>query len=280
MQHVVSVKNLDSLQYLWLTPIGAVFFHALYRILKRRLMPTISTLLSTDGEPGEVPLSLLAAEVSEKLVSIVYSIICSVASIAILWQARNDILRGQAPVLVPFTYFIMWYFAYDLYAMYDVYCLRTSACGSFLKKVTTFCHANAAIVTHHVVILVIGVPLDIMYVWRKDLGDFIIGCFMVHDVSNTFLHTTLILKLMKQTHRQVFQLCAVLTVCSFVIFRLLTYPFMIFAYTYQYNLSTVQALSTMKVHCHAFFWSAFALQVHWFCAIIRVYLKQLSKKTE
>eukprot|EP00731_Ephydatia_muelleri_P023052 Em0015g635a len=252
------------------------------------------------SDSSEAPLSL-TAEVSEKLVSSTYAIVCSVASIVILWQARNDMLRGQAPILVPFTYFIMWYFVYDLYAMYDSYCLRMSLRGSFLKKATTFCRTNIAIVAHHVVILLIGVPLDIvsghflpipcmytliipnlscmqMYVWRKDLGDFIIGCFMIHDMANPFLHTTHILKLLNQTNSKVFQMCAVMTVCSFAVFRLLTYPFMIAVYTYQYDLSTLQALSTMKVHCHAFFWSALALQVHWFYGIIRVYRKHLQKK--
>lgn len=83
---------------------------------------------------------------------------------------------------------------------------------------------------------------------------------------------------LNQTNSKVFQMCAVMTVCSFAVFRLLTYPFMIAVYTYQYDLSTLQALSTMKVHCHAFFWSALALQVHWFYGIIRVYRKHLQKK--
>lgn len=42
-----------------------------------------------------------------------------------------------------------------------------------------------------------------MYMWRKDMGDFIIGCFMVHDMANPFLHTTLILKLVSVGHMQV-----------------------------------------------------------------------------
>lgn len=79
----------------------------------------------------------------------------------VLWL-MVDVYLHRAPVLVPFTYFISWYFVYDLYAMYDSYCLRMSLQGSFLKKVATFCQANMAIVIHHVVILVIGVPLDIV----------------------------------------------------------------------------------------------------------------------
>lgn len=85
---------------------------------------------------------------------------------------------------------------------------------------------------------------------------------------------------LNQTSTKVFQMCAVMTVCSFAVFRLMTYPFMIAVYTYQYNVSTLQAFSTMRVHCHAFFWSALALQVHWFYGIIRVYLKHLNKKVE
>ena len=64
-QHVVSVKNLDSLQYIWLTAIGAVFFHALYSILKCRLAPKICSRLSKSSDSGAAPLSLVA-EVSEK----------------------------------------------------------------------------------------------------------------------------------------------------------------------------------------------------------------------
>ena len=30
-----------------------------------------------------------------RLVSIIYAIMCSVGSMVILWQARNDMLRGQ-----------------------------------------------------------------------------------------------------------------------------------------------------------------------------------------
>ena len=141
--------------------------------------------------------------------------------------------------------------------MYDSYCLRMSLRGSFLKKATTFCRTNTAIVAHHVVILLIGVPLDIvsghflpipcmytliipnlscmqMYVWRKDLGDFIIGCFMIHDMANPFLHTTHILKLVS-------------VLCSTLLHPSSVHVFMVNTVT-RWHVYTSRAHACLRVH--------------------------------
>ena len=58
---------------------------------------------------------------------------------------------------------IAWYFVYDLYAMFEAYCLRKNLSGEeLLARTRTFVRKKWPFILHHMVILVLGVPLIIV----------------------------------------------------------------------------------------------------------------------
>lgn len=68
----------------------------------------------------------------------------------------------RCSIIPPYVYLIAWYFVYDLYAMFESYCLRKDLLGvRLLARVWIFTRQKWPFVLHHAAIL-LGLPIGIV----------------------------------------------------------------------------------------------------------------------
>ncbi|XP_029375047.1 smoothelin-like protein 2 isoform X3 [Echeneis naucrates] len=160
---------------------GAVVFPGLFFAF-RRILPCVFRHWSD----ADVVL------VSERLVSSIHAIMATTAGVIIVSSCLGNVIDNRHWLA---TYFVIWYgvpyMTYDLFAMYLSHYHRFRVKGHeeykqhSLRTVNSFVRKEFLLVLHHIALLTILLPVTLFF--RKDQGDFFIGCLFLTELSTPFV---------------------------------------------------------------------------------------------
>uniref|UniRef100_A0A3Q1H2D3 Protein FAM57B-like n=1 Tax=Acanthochromis polyacanthus TaxID=80966 RepID=A0A3Q1H2D3_9TELE len=160
---------------------GAVVFPGLFFAF-RRILPCVFKHWSD----ADVVL------VSERLVSSIHAAMATTAGVIVVSSCRGNVINDRHWLA---TYFVIWYgvpyMTYDIFAMYLSHYYRFRVKGHedykqhSLRTVNSFVRREFLLVLHHIALLTILLPVTLFF--RKDQGDFFIGCLFLTELSTPFV---------------------------------------------------------------------------------------------
>ncbi|XP_008054247.1 LOW QUALITY PROTEIN: protein FAM57A [Carlito syrichta] len=202
-----------------------------------------------------------------RVVSSVQAVLATGSGIVIM-RSCGDVITGRHWLAREYVWFLIPYMIYDSYAMYlcEWYRTRDQNPG---RSVTlrSFLSQNRLMITHHVVILVVLVPVAQKF--RGDLGDFFVGCIFTAELSTPFVSLGRILIQQKQQHTLLYKVNGILTLATFFSCRILLFPFMYWSYGQQQGLSLFQVPSNIPFFCNVANAFLIAPQIYWFALLCR-----------
>lgn len=160
---------------------GVVVFPGLFFIF-RRVLPSIFKQW-TDAD---------VVLVSERLVSSIHAIMATTAGVIVVSACSGNVMTDRYWLA---TYFVIWYgvpyMTYDIYAMYLSHYYRFRVKGHeeykehSLTTVNSFVRREFLLVLHHIALLTILLPVTLFF--RRDQGDYFIGCLFLTELSTPFV---------------------------------------------------------------------------------------------
>ncbi|XP_013358833.1 PREDICTED: protein FAM57A isoform X2 [Chinchilla lanigera] len=171
-----------------------------------------------------------------------------------------------------YVWFLIPYMVYDCYAMYlcDWCRIKDQNPGhSFVFR--NFLSQNRLMITHHVVILFVLVPVAQKF--RGDLGDFFVGCIFTAELSTPFVSLGRVLIQRKQQHTLLYKVNGIITLTSFFCCRILLFPFMYWSYGRHQGLSLLQVPYNIPFFCNVANAFLIAPQLYWFFLLCKKALR-------
>ncbi|XP_014459470.1 TLC domain-containing protein 3A isoform X3 [Alligator mississippiensis] len=137
---------------------------------------------------------------------------------------------------VEYVWVIVPYMTYDIYVMYLCHWHRSKDMGTTEKKnslasVRSFLKKERLMVTHHLFILIVLTPITQHF--RGELGDFFVGCIFLAELSTPFVSLGKTLMQLNMQDTRLHKVNGVLILVTFLLCRILLFPFMYGAYARQ-----------------------------------------------
>uniref|UniRef100_A0AAQ4RZE9 TLC domain-containing protein n=1 Tax=Gasterosteus aculeatus aculeatus TaxID=481459 RepID=A0AAQ4RZE9_GASAC len=130
--------------------------------------------------------------VSERLVSSIHAVMATTVGVIVVSSCRESVINARHWLA---TYFIVWYgvpyMTYDIFAMYLSHYHRFHVKGHesykrhSLRTVNSFVRREFLLVLHHIALLTILLPVTLFF--RRDQGDFFVGCLFLTELSTPFV---------------------------------------------------------------------------------------------
>ncbi|XP_006641181.1 TLC domain-containing protein 3A [Lepisosteus oculatus] len=223
--------------------------------------------------------------VSERLVSSVHAIMATTSGFIVVSSCDN-VMTDRHWLATYFVWFAMSYMAYDLYAMYLSHWYRFRVKGheeykehSF-RTVNSFVRREFLLVLHHIVLLTILLPITLFF--RRDLGDFFVGCLFTAELSTPFVSLGKILIQLGLQDCLLHKVNGVVVLLSFFLCRILLFPYMYWVYGRHYGLPLYSAPFHLPLSCNLGTLCIMAPQVYWFVLLcrkgLRLYQRQAGKR--
>ncbi|NXG84123.1 FA57B protein, partial [Stercorarius parasiticus] len=141
--------------------------------------------------------------------------------------------------------FAVPYFIYDVYAMFLCHWHRgrvkghevapppslRAAAGAYLRK-------DLLMVLHHAAMVLVCFPVAAL--WRQGKGDFFLGCLLMAELSTPFVCLGKVLILYQRQHTTLHKLNGVALLVTFLLCRVLLFPYLYWAYGRQRGLPLLQ----------------------------------------
>lgn len=161
------------------------------------------------------------------------------------------------------------YMIYDTYAMYlcEWYRAGDQSSKHSLTIFRNFLSKNRLMITHHVFILLVLVP--IAQKLRGELGDFFVGCIFTAELSTPFVSLGRILIQLQRQHSLLYKVNGILTLTTFFLCRILLFPFMYWSYGRQQGLSLLRVPFHIPFHCNVANAFLIAPQIYWFSLLCK-----------
>uniref|UniRef100_A0A3Q3JM80 TLC domain-containing protein n=1 Tax=Monopterus albus TaxID=43700 RepID=A0A3Q3JM80_MONAL len=160
---------------------GAIVFPGLFFAF-RRILPCVFKHWSD----ADVVL------VSERLVSTIHAIMATTSGVIVVSSCQSNVIDSRHWLV---TSFVIWYgvpyMTYDLFAMYLSHYHRFRVEGyedyqrHSLRTINSFIRREFLLVLHHIALLTTLLPVTLFF--RKDQGDFFIGCLFLTELSTPFV---------------------------------------------------------------------------------------------
>ena len=87
-------------------------------------------------------------------------------AVAVGWytvsRTGHDIINARAPLIYDWTWLVLLYFVYDVWAMYRVHAAKLEYRGSLLERVRDFVRVKRLLIVHHVAITLLGGPVALV----------------------------------------------------------------------------------------------------------------------
>lgn len=111
-------------------------------------------------EPGAVSrcVSVTPHAAPARLVATVNALLAVLVGWYTVSRTGHDIIRAREPLIYDWTWFVLLYFLYDLWAMYRVHAAKVEYRGSVGQRVRGFCQAKGLLILHHLVVTFLGGP--------------------------------------------------------------------------------------------------------------------------
>ncbi|ELV11130.1 Protein FAM57A [Tupaia chinensis] len=173
--------------------------------------------------------------ISTRIVSSVQAVLATGSGIIII-RSCNNVITDRHWLAREYVWFLVPYMIYDSYAMYlcewyratDQKRNRSSTFRNFLSQ-------NRLMITHHVFILLVLVPVAQL----------------------------------KQQHTLLYKVNGILTLTTFFCCRILLFPFMYWSYGQQQGISLIQVPFNIPFHCNLANAFLIAPQIYWFSLLCK-----------
>uniref|UniRef100_T1J2L9 TLC domain-containing protein n=1 Tax=Strigamia maritima TaxID=126957 RepID=T1J2L9_STRMM len=169
-------------------------------------------------------------DICNKSVSASHAVLSSLAGIAITTNIGDDIKFETVWVTNTFAWFGFPYFMYDLWCMFHVYRHHGMNEGlSLSKQLNTFVAANPVMIIHHIVLFFVAFPLTVHY--RKNMGDYFVGCFYLAELSTPFVSIRAIMSKRGMKNSLLYVINGVVMMVSFFVCRVCVFPYLYYTYS-------------------------------------------------
>ncbi|XP_030042149.1 TLC domain-containing protein 3A [Microcaecilia unicolor] len=254
--------------------LGALFFPGLFLLARRCVRRALPDWTVAD-----------CSLISTRFVSSVQAVLATVSGLIVVSSCK-DVRNDRHWLTTAYVWFLIPYISYDTYAMYLCHWYRSlekeNVDGKRLvmRAVKSFVQKDFLLLVHHMAILTILVPISLYF--RRDLGDFFVGCLFLAELSTPFVSLGKVLIQLKQQHTLLHKVNGGVILLTFFLCRILLFPFMYYAYGRQYGIPLYKVPFNIPLHCNVANASILAPQLYWFCLIcrkaVRLYSSVQTKK--
>uniref|UniRef100_A0A672H138 TLC domain containing 3A n=1 Tax=Salarias fasciatus TaxID=181472 RepID=A0A672H138_SALFA len=175
------------------------------------------------------------------------------------------------------THFVIWYgvpyMTYDIFAMYLSHYYRFRVKGHedykqhSLRTVNSFVRREFLLVLHHIALLTILLPVTLFF--RKDQGDFFIGCLFLTELSTPFVSLGKILIQVRQHDCWLHKANGGMVLFTFFMCRIALFPFMYWMYGRHYGIPLYSVPFHLPLSTNLGNSCILAPQVYWFVLLCR-----------
>ncbi|XP_075445695.1 TLC domain-containing protein 3A isoform X2 [Ascaphus truei] len=201
-------------------------------------------------------------------------------------EADCSLIGARHWLATSYIWLIIPYMVYDTYAMYLRHWYRCqnkqtlAGKDHFATAMDSFLRKDFLMLVHHTAILTILVPIALFF--RRDIGDFFVGCLYVAEMSTPFVSLGKVLIQLKLQNSLLYKVNGALVLITFFLCRILLFPFMYNAYGQQYGIPFYKVPFYIPLQCNVINASMMAPQIYWFWLIckkaLRLYTSSLSSK--
>ncbi|XP_076606158.1 ceramide synthase [Chaetodon auriga] len=242
---------------------GAVVFPGLFFAF-RRILPCVFKHWSD----ADVVL------VSERLVSSIHAIMATTAGVIVVSSCRGNIINDRHWLA---TYFVIWYgvpyMTYDIFAMYLSHYYRFRVKGHedykqhSLRTVNSFVRREFLLVLHHIALLTILLPVTLFF--RRDQGDFFIGCLFLTELSTPFVSLGKILIQLSLQDCWLHKVNGCMVLLTFFMCRITLFPYMYWVYGQHYGIPLYSVPFHLPLSANLGSLCILAPQLYWFVLLCR-----------
>ncbi|XP_064158160.1 TLC domain-containing protein 3A-like [Anguilla rostrata] len=254
---------------------GVLAFPGLFCFLRKFISCTFKTWTEAD-----------VVLVSERLVSTLHAVLASTAGLLIIKSCKN-VMTDRHWLSTDFVWFGVPYMSYDIYAMYLCHYYNCQVKGHVeyrnhsLHTVRAFLRKDFLLVLHHTVLLTIFLPITLFF--RRDLGDFFVGCLFTTEFSTPFICLGQILIQLGLQASWLHRVNGVMALLSFFTCRVALFPYMYWAYGRHAGIPFHSVPFHLPLCCNLGNLCILAPQLYWFTLLCRkarrLYLRQAKPKS-
>lgn len=242
---------------------GAVVFPGLFFALRRFLPCAFKHWSDAD-----------VVLVSERLVSFIHAIMATTTGVIVVSTCRSNVIYDRHWLA---TYFVIRYgvpyMTYDIFAMYLSHYHRFRVKGHedykghSLRTISSFVRREFLLVLHHIALLTILLPVTLFF--RKEQGDFFIGCLFLTELSTPFVSLGKILIQLGLQDCWLHKANGGMVLLTFFTCRIALFPYMYWMYGRHYGVPLhavpfhLPPTATLGSLC------ILAPQVYWFVLLCR-----------
>lgn len=212
--------------------------------------------------------------VSERLVSSVHALMATAAGVLVVSSCWNNVISNRHWLATDFVvYYGVPYMTYDIFAMYLSHYHRFRVKGHeeykqhSLRTFRSFVRREVLLVLHHIALLTILLPVTLFF--RKEQGDFFIGCLFLTEVSTPFVSLGKILIQLGLQESWVHKLNGGLVLLTFFLCRIALFPFMYWRYGWHYQLPLASVPAHLPAATNLGSACILAPQLYWFILLCR-----------
>ncbi|XP_055004982.1 ceramide synthase [Boleophthalmus pectinirostris] len=242
---------------------GAVVFPGLFWAL-RRVLPRVFRRWSD----ADVVL------VSERLVSSVHALMATAAGVIIVASCWNNVIHDRHRLATDFViYYGVPYMTYDILAMYLSHYHRFRVKGHeeykrhSLRTVASFLRREFLLVLHHIALLTVLLPVTLFF--RKEQGDFFIGCLFLTGGSALFFSSSTLVSQLGLQECWIHKANGVMVLLTFFLCRIALFPFMYWSYGHHYGLPLHRVPAHLPAATNLGSCCILAPQLYWFVLLCR-----------
>ncbi|XP_061659570.1 ceramide synthase isoform X1 [Syngnathoides biaculeatus] len=212
--------------------------------------------------------------VSERLVSSIHAVMATTAGVVVVSSCRGNVINDRHWLA---THFVIWfgvpYMTYDLLAMYLSHYHRFRVKGHEEYKHHSFGTVNAFVrrefllVLHHIALLTVLLPVTLFF--RKDQGDFFIGCLFLTELSTPFVSLGKILIQLGLQEGWLHKYNGGMVLLTFFACRIALFPYMYWAYGHHYGIPLYAVPFNLSLTANLGNSCILAPQVYWFVLLCR-----------
>ncbi|XP_066513515.1 ceramide synthase [Hoplias malabaricus] len=225
--------------------------------------------------------------VSERLVSSIHAIMATTVGIIVVSSCRGNVIIDRHWLA---TSFVIWYgvpyMSYDIFAMYLSHYSRfwvkghEDYKGHSLRTFNSFVRKEFLLVLHHIALLTILLPITLFF--RKDQGDYFIGCLFLTEFSTPFVSLGKILIQLSMQDGWLHKVNGGMVLLSFFLCRIVLFPYMYWVYGTHYGIPVYSVPFHIPLSTNLGSLCILAPQVYWFILLCRkgyrLYKRQRSAK--
>lgn len=212
--------------------------------------------------------------VSERLVSSVHALMATAAGVLVVTSCWNNVIHDRHVLATDFVvYYGVPYMTYDLFAMYLSHYHRFRVKGHeeysrhSLRTIRSFVRREFLLVLHHIALLTVLLPVTLFF--RKDQGDFFIGCLFLTEVSTPFVSLGKILIQLGLQEGWVHKANGAMVLLTFFLCRIALFPFMYWTYGRHYGVALPRVPAHLPLATNVGSALILAPQLYWFILLCR-----------